>query len=75
MTVTTHNCEAEVLVAMRQALDHAYEMLNTEGPSNPERMHFWRGRIEGLEEGIRIFQRHNRCETMDTIGPRFFSDF
>jgi len=68
-----HNCEAEVLGSMRQALDRAYEMLNTEGPSNPERMQYWKGRIEGLEEGIRLFQSHSRCPATG-VGPRFFSD-
>jgi len=60
-------------MAMRQALDRAYEMLNTEGPSNPERMQYWRGRIEGLEEGIRIFQSHNACDNKTGVGPRFFA--
>tara|TARA_B100000745_G_C20055160_1_gene359928 strand:+ start:531 stop:746 length:216 start_codon:yes stop_codon:yes gene_type:complete len=68
-----HNCEAQVLLAMRQALDQAYQMLNTEGPSNPERMQYWRGRIEGIEEGIRIFQRHNECLSKTGVGPRFFA--
>ncbi|MCP4125274.1 MAG: hypothetical protein GY751_26375 [Bacteroidetes bacterium] len=68
-----HNCEGIVLTAMRQALDRAYEMLNTEGPGNPERMQYWRGRIEGIEEGIRIFQSHNDCPTKTGVGPRFFA--
>ena len=68
-----HNCEAQVLLAMRQALEQAYQMLNTEGPSNPERMQYWRGRIEGIEEGIRIFQRHNECLSKTGVGPRFFA--
>ena len=68
-----HNCEHKVLLAMRQALEQAYEMLNTEGPSNPERMQYWRGRIEGLETGIRIFQSHNDCHSKSGVGPRFFA--
>ena len=43
-----HNCEVQVLTAMREALARAYDMLNTEGVSNPERLHYWRGRIEGI---------------------------
>ncbi len=67
-----HNCEIQVLTAMREALARAYDMLNTEGASNTERLHYWRGRIEGIEEGIRVFQHHSNCPNT-SIGPRFIA--